>query len=237
MSERIITFNEVSNILSSLNLMLTNDEVDYIVATMYKTSRNTEKLNTKDMFDLFKAIISDYAENQLSEEEVINEDIPEEVEEKRENAEIIEENIKVNKEHNKRSHVPVSHSLPQEKSDNSLIPDGNFQTEEEIIEIAQRIFGSIAFRLNELKISPMEFFVKDIVNNQNGDEGELIPSDKFLEKLNSLELPELSPRSQECLLKILSATEDGEFIRFTDFVQVMEDFKLLHEQKDHSFVY
>ena len=98
-------------------IVLSNDELQYIISSMYSTTRDVEKLISQNMIELFKGIIDEY-----NDQKEIIKDTSEVEEEKQDsnNDSIIEEN----NSKLRPFHLPISHSLPQEHSTNPLISDG-----------------------------------------------------------------------------------------------------------------
>eukprot|EP00826_Nyctotherus_ovalis_P037399 TRINITY_DN3405_c0_g4_i1.p1 TRINITY_DN3405_c0_g4~~TRINITY_DN3405_c0_g4_i1.p1 ORF type:complete len:400 (-),score=144.44 TRINITY_DN3405_c0_g4_i1:52-1251(-) len=195
---------------------------------MYKQSRDTERLSAADLLALFKD-----AQGELQEEiksEGSNEGIAEDIEEKQDQE--ISESINESKHKGRRKfRLPISHSLPQEQSDNPLIPSVMQLAEEEIIETAKKVFSEIARMFQLSGVSPEKHF-EDVIMHQGNEQ--LVPSDKFLEGIEALGIGKLSPKSQDCLLKVLAAAEDDKYVRFNDFMQVINDYTDAVQNNPHE---
>ena len=219
-----IKANEVSNLMKSFGVVLTSEELDYVTLYMYKQTRDTERLSANDLLALFKEILNEHKDeveeikDDIKDESIKNEEeIMEEVENEKEELESISEKGQPTR----KFRLPISHSLPQEQSDNPLIPNVVQLGEQEVIRTAQKVFGEIARMFQLSGVAPEKHF-EDAIIQQGNDQ--LVPSDKFLEGMEALGIAKLSPKSQDCLLKVLAATEDEKYIRFNDFMQVIEDY-------------
>eukprot|EP01022_Parablepharisma_sp_SALTPOND_P000636 TRINITY_DN1035_c0_g1_i1.p1 TRINITY_DN1035_c0_g1~~TRINITY_DN1035_c0_g1_i1.p1 ORF type:complete len:1060 (+),score=190.11 TRINITY_DN1035_c0_g1_i1:97-3180(+) len=241
----IIKSEDVRGILRSLKLALTDEEREYVILSMYKASRDVERLPTGEMVKLFKELSMrsteeiEYVEDEHPEVLKSDEEVPEEVGEKKDGPEIIEEPIKesIGEKEEEKHRLPVSQSVPQEQSSNPLVAAGSIElTEEEVIETAQKVFAEVAEKLQAANLTPKKLFEAVTFKEQTEEgEEELIPSEDFLKGIEDLGVPAISPKSQQCILKVLAATEDEKFIRLTDFVQVMDDYAgMVQSYKEES---
>jgi hypothetical protein len=208
-----IKADKVVDLMSSIGLTLASEELDYVILCMYKQTRDTERLSANDLLKLLKDIIDEYKDEV---EEIKDESIKSE-------EEIMEEaeSISDKEEPTRKFRLPISHSLPQEQSDNPLIPNAIQLAEEEVIETAQKVFSEIARMFQLSGVAPEKHF-KDVIVQQGNDQ--LVSSANFLQGIEALGIAKLSPKSQDCLLKVLAATEDEKYIRFNDFMQVIGDY-------------
>lgn len=165
------------------------------------------------------------------EPKIVDEEI---VEEKQEIKESEKESIPENpiKEEADKNKLPVSQSVPQEISNNPLEPAIKEFSEEEIVQTAQKVLSDIAQKVHETGLTPAKIF-GEFLTKQQTDEGEkeFIASSDFLKKIEEIGVKNLSPKSAQCMLKVLSATEDEKYILLSDFEQVMEDYNAAQQPK------
>ncbi len=146
-----------------------------------------------------------------------------------------EKHDEVEEESHERNRIPVSQSVPDEKSQNPLEPNVETLSEEQIIEVAQKCFGDIAELMKENGLSARDMF-KDVLYKAEGEADELIEVGDFLKIVRGLGLEQLQDRDEQCLVKVLAATEDEKYIRLADFVQVIEDYGVSDQKKSHDAV-
>ena len=239
-----------------MQLGLNQEEVEYVTLSMYRASRDIYHLPTGEMGKLFKQL--GLSAKETNEEQPIKSagdenkeeaEIAEEVEGKKEEEEEVKEGQEKNEDDyepefegdaNKKKHIPVSQSVPDEKSNNALEPKEESIGEDQIIEIAQKCFGEIAETMHTKGITVRKLF-GDATYKEQTEEGEeeLINSADFIKILHELGI-EINEVAEHCLLKVLAATSEEKFIRIADFVQVMDDYGALEktkeeEGKEHNF--
>jgi len=347
--EEVVTIDDINRFFMEFGVELTNDEFDYIILSMYRTSKDLNKLVLRNMIELFKEILNEYKkegenppviridevsesnehdlqskefennkcnielnvtnEEQIGIEEVKEEPIKEEsVKEESIREELTKEELmkkglmkeelmkeelmrkelmkeelmkeepmrkelkkeelmkkglmrkelmkeeltkeELTKEEQVKEELIKEESLEGEQAkekQNKTIEQANESikqsehsiqfneelTEKEILETVQKIFSEIANKMHSLKLEPRKLFESNI---QIKDNDELILSNDFFNTIQSLGLPPLSPKSHECVLTILSADEDENYVKLEDFVQVMNDYAQARKEPELSEV-
>jgi len=154
----------------------------------------------------------------------------------------IEDNVKSKVENTKNQSVENEEDEKESSEGKSLmldevINDGIVETIKRVeepkeiteleVEVAVRkVLKEIIEKLQELNITPKELFENHTLKDTT-DEGdvELIPCDKFLERLKSLKLEIFSEYEQECLMKAAPLTEDDQYVIVDDFIEKLEELK------------
>ena len=97
--------------------------------------------------------------------------------------------------------------------------------EDQMIELAQSLFGKIAEKMKENNISTRDLFI-NVVKNENvdGEIEEIITSEDFIKAIKSLNISNIEESQFPSLIAILSINDDHEIIKLADIVQILTDF-------------
>eukprot|EP00826_Nyctotherus_ovalis_P019826 TRINITY_DN16161_c0_g1_i1.p1 TRINITY_DN16161_c0_g1~~TRINITY_DN16161_c0_g1_i1.p1 ORF type:complete len:266 (-),score=87.80 TRINITY_DN16161_c0_g1_i1:156-953(-) len=104
-------------------------------------------------------------------------------------------------------------------------------TEDQIIEIAQKAFYTLAQAMIQRKTTARELFSNKIrMLKVDGEELEVVPSKDFTDIIHSLGIPDLQPVEYACLVRILATDEDEKFIKLSDLVLILADYNIKDNQ-------
>ena len=104
--------------------------------------------------------------------------------------------------------------------------------EDKMIEMAQTCFQAIAAHLISSKQTMRELFRGAIQQHElEGELLELIIPEIFVEKIRSLGIEDFSTIHWACLIKVLSISDEDQFIRLPDLIQIMEDFDIYEPEE------
>ncbi len=106
-------------------------------------------------------------------------------------------------------------------------------TEDQMIEIAQRCFSSIAEKMKKKNVTIAGLF-KDAIYKKtvDGEEVDLIAPNDFLSGLKNLGIADLQGRDYQCLVKMLAANDADQGFRVKDLMQILEDYGIHEEGTD-----
>lgn len=97
--------------------------------------------------------------------------------------------------------------------------------EDQMIEVAQRCFYTIAEQMAQKKLSVFSLYEDVIFKKKiDGEEVELISPLDFLNGLRKLGIDDLQTLDYTCLIKVLAINETEKHIRVSDLVQILEDY-------------
>ena len=203
--KKIMNYKELVKALEEIQL--SKDEVEFMILSVYKVSQDLENLHSEEIVKIFKELVKMNVMQTNELEEVKDDTLI-----KKESFSV-NENIKDDDINNysddyedenknmKKITFPISHSVPQEYSNDPLIPVAEEITEDELIKISQNMFEEITQKFSDQNVNPEKLFENDIINQE---EVKLLPIKTFFEKLESLGITEFSPRSKQCMQRILS---------------------------------
>lgn len=208
----------VQEISQKLGLDLREDEIDYVLLTMYKKSGDLARLPYSALVEHLGELgcrtgdnpSSAEADQDLDKNQEKGESVP------MKSAEAAEE-----KEKEKDAEQPPEEDKPEKRETSP----GEEIGEDQMIEIAQKCFSAIAEKMLEKGASVHSLF-KDVIYQKTveNEETELISPDDFLKGLHKLGAEDPKGLERRCLLKMLSASDDEKGFRVNDLVQILQDY-------------
>lgn len=104
-------------------------------------------------------------------------------------------------------------------------------SEDQIVEIAQKAFYTLAQAMIEKKTTARELLGNKIMRARvEGEEMEVVPSQDFTDAIHSLGVHNLQPLEYACLVKILATDETEKFVKISDLVLILADYNIRDEQ-------
>jgi hypothetical protein len=127
---------------------------------------------------------------------------------------------------------PAARPLPAAagKQQVGKMPGTGAVSEDEMIEIAQRCFFSIAEQMAK-KQQTIHSVFQDVIFKKTieGEEVELVTPLDFLSGLRQLGIEDLQTVNYTCLIKVLAVNEEEKHIRINDLVQILEDYGIVEQ--------
>lgn len=192
-----------------LNLQLTRDEIDYMILIMYKDERCFEKLLVNVLIQHFEALGLTIVNQSKEPEKILHN--PNKEEEK--NTDI----INPKSDAKQATDMPVPEVPPKEEKEGV--------NEDQMIDLAQRCFYSIAGKMIEKKQNVLSLYQDAIFKKTiEQEEVELITPMDFINGLRKLGIEDLQTLDYTCLIKVLAINEEEKLIRVNDLVQILEDY-------------
>eukprot|EP00826_Nyctotherus_ovalis_P036529 TRINITY_DN3246_c0_g1_i5.p1 TRINITY_DN3246_c0_g1~~TRINITY_DN3246_c0_g1_i5.p1 ORF type:complete len:597 (-),score=180.80 TRINITY_DN3246_c0_g1_i5:204-1994(-) len=211
--------------LKKINVQLSPSEADLLLLKMYKKSRQIERLQYAPVLNLleadpeFKAEESKEVkkqqavpsaekqkETETAELETVKKDVKPEEQAEDKHEEKFEDNAK----------VEVASEQDKDYQDMS---------EDEIILITQEILLKVGDAIRQRGVTARQLFNNYIIlRNINGESEEVIGTNDFVSVIHSLGIGEVQGLEYACLVKVLAGDESEEFIKFADFMLVLNDY-------------
>eukprot|EP01022_Parablepharisma_sp_SALTPOND_P025583 TRINITY_DN5_c0_g1_i1.p1 TRINITY_DN5_c0_g1~~TRINITY_DN5_c0_g1_i1.p1 ORF type:complete len:942 (-),score=200.59 TRINITY_DN5_c0_g1_i1:2152-4977(-) len=223
-----LTAVKIEEISTSLDLGLSRDELDYILLSMYRKTKDALKLRYNDLLEHL---------GELVEQMGIAE--PPSLPEEEQKVEMKEEPVKEYEEEVLPEIQPleeVSESKRlEEKSEQEQVEDIESVSEDQMIEIAQKCFSGIAQEMLSQGLTVSSLFKGDVYRKAiEGEEVELISPESFMKGLKKLGLEDLGPLERGCLEKMLAANDSEKGFRVKDLAQILEDYGVLETGRENE---
>jgi len=242
----------VDEISNKLNIEFTIPEHDLILLQMYRQNYNIKKLPVSPLINFLERICSKVIAEEEVQQENVKEPGNEYEEEYNEEEEKFEDvNIPSRfpvKEQYKNSSNGIPSKFPpkeepnKEQSEDKYEAGSDFEddfeseeseakedfgniTQEQMIDIAQKVFFNLANAMLQGKMTVRKLFSADIIKQTfNGEEMEVIVAENFIQGINNIGLTNLQPIEYACLIKVLAVNDEGEFIKVEDLMQILADY-------------
>jgi len=104
-------------------------------------------------------------------------------------------------------------------------------SEDQIIEIAQKAFHTLAQVMIQKKTTARKLFNGKIKKLKiNGEETEVVSSNEFTNTIHNLGIKDFRPLEYACLVKILATDEDEKYVKLSDLILILADYNIKEEQ-------
>ncbi len=186
--------------------------------------RGKEETDGRDSANKFSAQQAPEKPVQLAElKKEVSQEVAEEPEEE-------EEKKEEDKPEGKKAIPPLVEKPQPEHKERKEIKKEETMSEQQVVEIAQKGFGKIAEAMKRHWLAAQTMF-KDVAYKREGEEGEeeVVDTPAFLKAARGL--AKLLEKEEQCIVKVLSSTEDDKYIRLADFVQVIGDYEALEQDQ------
>lgn len=250
----------VDEIGNKLGISFTTPEHDLMLLQMYRQNHNIKKLPTSPLFSFLDKVCSK-ASSRISAKASPNKDVNTESLNQPSNPKDPEPDDQYEEDYNEEEEKFESANIPsrfpakeqhadevpaREQSENSY-QSSDFETEEseakeedgfenitqeQMVDIAQKVFFNLASCMVERKMTARKLYANDITKQVfNGEEMEVIGAESFIQGISKLGLTNLQPIEYACLIKVLAVNEEGEFIKVEDLMQILEDYGIKEQNE------
>ena len=130
--------------------------------------------------------------------------------------------------------IAKNDELTEKKEEKSLKPKSNSlilnqdvanMDEEEMLNLAQKCFISIANKLKEKNLYFYKFFNKKVKPiDSEGETFDIISPSDFIQGLKELKVDSFSENELKCIIKVLAMDESEKYLKVQDIVQILEDY-------------
>ena len=213
-----MTFSHKNGIIISRALS------EYIEYCLYKRLRDIDKLNASEFVKLIKELEfkfkSEKDEDQISEN--FNDEQAKNFEgrEGKENKEAKEEDEEIK--------TISDISIDNRKEDKHFAEKIEGLSEEELLEIGQKCFETIAQTFLDNKMTITRFFEPNKIQTKqiNGIKYKVVKFKDFVNGLKKLKVKEFSELELECIMKIIGLNEDLNYLKLSDLAKILEDYNI-----------
>ena len=199
-----LTLESVEKICKKLNLNLNQNEMDYIILTMYKSSKNIKKLNYEKLLEHLGELVKKVMSGNIDSNS--EPDFPGIKNEEKSSPEDFKD-------------LGSSDTKKQNASDEKNL------AEEEILQMMQKCLSKVAEAMTNKGLTVDSLFKNDIYKKKiDGEQVNLISPENFMKAVKNLGVPAFSSIEATYLKKMLSASDNEEGFKVNDLAQILEEY-------------
>ena len=194
-SKGYILLGELEKVCKEMGLGLSNDELDYLLLTMYKKSKSIDKLQCENLLKHLEDLINNLVEKQEGLE--------------------LEDHIDKSKEKSAREE-----SIKEKEQQ---VDEAEGMSEEELLPVIQKCFAELSKAMKAKGLSIASLFKEEIYTRKiKGEEIELVSFDNFIKAPKKLGIPTFTPIERSSMEKVLSLVGPEKGLQVSDLVQILE---------------